>query len=123
MAIFSKKENTGTEETQAKASKPQTAGAHKPFATVIVQPRISEKSSHLSNAGKYVFNVLRDANKIEIKRSVEKAYHVTVTAVNIVNVKGKKRNFGRIAGRTSAFKKAVVTLKKGDKIEGATENI
>ncbi|MDE2311981.1 MAG: 50S ribosomal protein L23 [Patescibacteria group bacterium] len=90
---------------------------------VLWGPRVSEKSGRLTESGKYVFNVAKSANKVEIKKAVEKAYHVNVTQVNIINNKAKARNYGRAVGHTSPFKKAVITLKKGQKIEGATETI
>ena len=90
---------------------------------VLVQPRVSEKASRLSNQGKYVFLVSRSANKVSVKAAVEKAYKVKVTQVNITNTEGKKRTYGRVSGKMSDFKKAIVTLKEGDKIEGVTETI
>ena len=90
---------------------------------VLVQPRVSEKSGHLASLNKYVFKVLPTTNKVEVKKAVEAAYKVKVTGVNMVINKGKTRNFGRTVGRTSSFKKAIVTLKKGDKIEGLTDVI
>ena len=90
---------------------------------VLLQPRISEKSGHLANTGKYVFKVKTSANKVEVKKAVENAYKVKVVKVNIVNNQGKARQYAQRQGRTSGFKKAVVTLKAGDKIEGLTEVI
>jgi len=86
---------------------------------VILQPVISEKSIMQAENGVYTFKVAVNANKIEIKDAVEKLFKVTVTDVNIVNVKGKTRRFGRKGrmGKMSDFKKAIVSLKKGDKIE------
>jgi large subunit ribosomal protein L23 len=110
-------------EKSENAPKAAVAGGAKIFAQALLGPRISEKSSRLNGINQYVFNVLKSANKIEIKKAVEKVFHVGVTGVNIINVKGKSRNYGRTSGKTSAFKKAMVTLKKGDKIEGATETI
>ncbi len=90
---------------------------------ILVQPRVSEKASHLAGKGKYVFIVAPKANKVEVKKAIEKAYKVKVIQVNIINNKGKVRNFGRTTGRISGFKKAVVTLKQGDKIEDMTETV
>lgn len=112
MAIDEKKENTAAVQARGHV-----------VPAVLFGPRVSEKSSRLANGSKYVFNVTKTANKIEVKRAVEKAYHVNVVQVNISNTKGKTRNFGRIAGRTAGFKKAIVTLRAGQKIEGATETI
>ncbi|HVY67528.1 MAG TPA: 50S ribosomal protein L23 [Patescibacteria group bacterium] len=117
MAIFGKKEE---EKQQTAATQPVLSGQ---APAVLLQPRISEKASHLAGGNKYVFKIRSQANKVEVKKAVEAAYKVRVTGVNIINTQGKRRNFGRTQGRTSAFKKAVVSLKPGDKIEGLTETI
>ncbi|MCK9368733.1 50S ribosomal protein L23 [Candidatus Dojkabacteria bacterium] len=86
---------------------------------VLLQPVVSEKSYVLANSSnKYVFLVNKDTNKIEIKKEVEKKYKVKVLAVNIITRPGKmKREFKRNKKyRNEDEKKAVVTLKKGDKI-------
>ena len=77
----------------------------------------TEKGSNLLVQNKYLFKVSKDANKIDIKRSVEDIYSVHVKSVNIVNVKGKKRRVRLHQGMTSAWKKAIVTLKPESKIE------
>ena len=66
---------------------------------------------------KYVFNVRLDANKLEIKAAVEQAFDVDVVAVNTINMRGKVRRWGRKLGRTSAWKKAIVTLEEGQTID------
>ena len=66
---------------------------------------------------KYVFEVMKQANKAQIKESVQKAFKVTVTSINVVTVPAKPRGFGRLRGHRPAWKKAIVTLKPGDKIE------
>ncbi|MCL5666852.1 MAG: 50S ribosomal protein L23 [Patescibacteria group bacterium] len=120
MAIFSKKEEEAGNQQSVKRGAGKPAAA---FGGILVQPRVSEKASHLVQGNKYVFLVRKEANKILIKKAVEGVYKVRVTQVNVINNKGKARNYGRISGTTSGFKKAVVTLKQGDKIEGATETI
>ena len=84
---------------------------------VIQQPLITEKGSHLLAEGKYAFRVARGANKTQIKQAVEKAFNVQVLAVNVMNVKGKERRWGRRQVLRPAWKKAIVTLAAGDKIE------
>ncbi len=84
---------------------------------VIRRPVISEKSYDGINIGKYTFEVAIDANKIQIKNAVEESFKVTVTAVNTSTVKSKTKRLGRSVGKTRGWKKAVVTLKQGDKIE------
>ena len=114
MAIFGSK----TEE-ENKSSKEVLVNSVKnsPFAFVLVGPRISEKASKLNKESKYVFVVQNDANKISVKKAVEAVYKVKVLAVNIIKNSGKTKNFGRTSGRTSAFKKAIITLKPGQSIE------
>jgi large subunit ribosomal protein L23 len=85
-------------------------------------PRISEKAIALAENGTYVFDVPTSANKVEIAKAVAEAFKVEVADVNIMIVKGKLKRFKRMLGRQKDVKKALVTLKKGQKIalfEGA----
>ena len=124
MAIFSKKpENESEVQYKTEGSSSGSAAATLKIPTVLVQPRISEKSGHLAAMNKYVFIISKDANKVEVKKAVESFYKVKVVQVNVVNNQGKARTFGKTKGRTQAFKKAIVTLKKGDKIEGLTDTV
>ena len=84
---------------------------------VLRRPLITEKGTALQAGGKYGFEVARGANKHEIKQAVEKAFKVKVTAVNMMTVPGKKKRVGRREVLTQPWKKAIVTLKPGDKIE------
>lgn len=84
---------------------------------VIRRPLITEKNTSLQSAGKYVFEVAKESNKEQVKQAVEKAFKVTVTAVNIMTVRGQERRVGRRIVIGSSWKKAVVTLKPGDKIQ------
>jgi large subunit ribosomal protein L23 len=89
--------------------------------SVIKSPVITEKASRESEGlGKYSFAVDRRANKLAIKKAVESAFKVTVTKVNTVSRRGKLKRVRWQIGKTSDWKKAVVTLKKGDKIEYTT---
>jgi len=78
---------------------------------------ITEKYTALQAQGKYAFEVAREANKPQIKQAVEKAFKVGVTDVNVMIVPGKRRRLGRRQLPARPWKKAVVTLKPGDKIE------
>lgn len=89
---------------------------------VLVRPITSEKSYTLNPLGKYVFKVSAAANKISVRKAVQQVYGVTVVRVNILNVRGKVRAFGKTSGRTSAWKKAVVTLKDGQSIPSLNAN-
>ena len=84
---------------------------------VLCRPLITEKSSLLQVQGKYAFEVAGESNKNQIKQAVETAFKVDVTAVNIIMVPGKQRRVGRQQVLTPSWKKAIVTLKPGDKIE------
>ncbi|UCC90371.1 MAG: 50S ribosomal protein L23 [Dehalococcoidia bacterium] len=84
---------------------------------VLRRPVVTEKSTELQAQGKYAFEVARGANKPQIKQAVEKAFKVRVTAVNVVTVRGKLRRVGRRQVLTQPWKKAIVTLQPGDKIE------
>ena len=84
---------------------------------IIERPLLTEKSMDQSQAGKYTFRVSKDANKLEIANAIETIYTVKVVKVNTLNVKGKTRRVGRYPeGRTSDWKKAIVTLAKGQSI-------
>ncbi len=80
----------------------------------------TEKGTEMLTINKYIFHVASDANKIEIKNAVEELYNVTVVKVNTIKMHGKWRRLRFKAGKTPDWKKAVVTLKQGDKIEIAT---
>lgn len=88
------------------------------YTEILVRPIMSEKAYRLNPMGQYMFRVRKDANKISVRKAVESAFGVNVTRVNILNVRSKPRTFGKTAGRTSAWKKAFVTLKKGQTIGG-----
>ena len=99
--------------------------------TIIKRPLLTEKSTTLRETGgtnvvfgeddeyarKVVFEVSRDANKLEIRHAVETLFNVKVTDVHTMVVRGKKKRLGRYVGRRPSTKKAVVTLKSGDNIE------
>ena len=85
---------------------------------VIIRPVISEKSYGLiESEGQYTFQVDRRANKNQIKRAVEDAFDVSVAKVNTSNVKSKPKRQGLTRGRTATWKKAVVKLAEGERIE------
>lgn len=83
---------------------------------VLLSPRVTEKSTRVQADRQYVFRVCDDATKTEIAKAVELLFNVEVTAVQVCNVKGKTRNFGRTQGRRKSWKKAYVTLKEGQAI-------
>lgn len=87
------------------------------MSDVLLKPWITESSTNLVQLNKYVFLVSKDADKKKIAQAVESLYKVTVEAVNIINMPKKKRIYGKTSGWKAGFKKALVTLKKGDKID------
>lgn len=99
--------------------KENTGRAH----MVLKSHHLSEKTNLLAQNGRYVFVVAKSTNKIEVKKAVESVYEVHVASVNMVNVQGKARRQGRSRGFTSDWKKAVVTLKAGERIAALSEGV
>jgi large subunit ribosomal protein L23 len=90
---------------------------------ILKNHHLSEKTNQFSQSGRYVFKVAKSANKIAVKHAVESVYDVHVLAVNMINVPGKNRRQGRVTGRTQEWKKAMVTLKDGERISGLAEGV
>ena len=86
----------------------------------ILSPVVTEKSTNLSEFNKIVFKVDRGASKNSIKRSIEKIFKVNVIKVNTINVRGKTKLVRNKKSYKPGFKKAIVTLKKGQSIDLAT---
>ena len=85
---------------------------------VLRRPLVTEKSTAvLQVQNKFAFELAEQANKVQIKQAVEKAFKVNVSAVNVITVPGKTRRVGRQQVQTSSWKKAIVTLRPEDKIE------
>lgn len=85
---------------------------------IIVRPCISEKgSAHMELRNQYSFEVARSANKIEIRKAIENIFDVKVKHVQTMNVKGKARRMGWVRGRTPAWRKAIVRLAEGSRID------
>jgi len=90
--------------------------------SVIIKPIVTEKVNQLSDKfNRYGFKVKNEANKLEIKQAVEALYNVSVTEVNTMNYLGKSKSrytkSGVVSGKSPDFKKAIVTVKEGDKID------
>ena len=88
----------------------------KDYTDIIIAPVITEKSA-AAEKNVYTFKVASEANKIEIKKAIEEAFGVKVEKVNTLNTKSKAKRVGRYTGKTQTYKKAIVTLKDGEKIE------
>jgi large subunit ribosomal protein L23 len=106
-----KKESPTTKITQKKETKPTFTWR------ILKAPHITEKSTELARKNQYTFLVDKEANKIEIKRAIEEKYNVKVEKVRIIKMPGKRRRVGRTIGWKKGFKKAIVTIKEGQKID------
>ncbi len=85
---------------------------------VLVAPVISEKSTRLADTeNRYVFKVRKDATKPQVKRAVEQMFEVEVESVQLMNVKGKSKRFGRMLGKRPDWKKAYIRLKADQEID------
>ncbi|MCD4705588.1 50S ribosomal protein L23 [bacterium] len=84
---------------------------------ILVKPLITEKVTDLAVFSQYAFEVSIKANKIDIKKAIQEVYGVSPIAVNVINMRGKKVRSGKVSGMTKRWKKAIITLKKGEKIE------
>ena len=90
----------------------------KTLYNVLLAPLLTEKGTLLKEKdNKVVFKVARDANKIEIKKAVEEIFKVKVDSVSTMNCKGKLKRLGKYEGKRPDWKKAIVTLKKGEKLD------
>jgi large subunit ribosomal protein L23 len=88
------------------------------LSRILISPVVSEKSTRLADQSRQmVFKVLPDASKLEIRKAVEKMFDVSVSRVQVSNVKGKVKHFGQTMGRRSDWKKAYVTLAEGSDID------
>ncbi|MDD5145804.1 MAG: 50S ribosomal protein L23 [Candidatus Pacebacteria bacterium] len=117
--VFEKKEkvNIKDKKTEEKPAKEKAKKATGFYANILESPHITEKATDLSEKNQYVFKVFSKTNKKEIKNAVEEIYKVDVISVNIINIPDKKRRLGRTLGWKSGYKKAIVGIKAGQKIE------
>jgi large subunit ribosomal protein L23 len=83
----------------------------------LKQPHITEKAAVLSEEGKYVFEVFEKANKVDIAKAVKNVYNVTVEKVRIINIPKKRKRVRKGFAMTGGYKKAIVTVKKGQSID------
>src|SRR3990172_13033489 len=109
------KKKTERKEKEIQSQEPAThsAVAYK----ILVTPWITEAATAAMELNKYIFKVDPKSTKTQIKKAIEDLYKVKVVSVNTVKIARKARNYGRTPGWKAGFKKAVVTVKKGDKIE------
>ena len=127
MALFKRKKEERTEKeelkqidkepTQLPAAPSLPKGGDARSYQVILSPHITEKGTVLGQYNKYVFKIDQGANKIEVKKAVESLYKVEVARVHMAYAQSKSRQVGKYKGHKPGFKKAVVTLKEGSKID------
>ena len=84
---------------------------------IIMKPLVTEKVSGLGVLNKYVFAVAKNTNKIEVAKAIKEIYGIKPVGVNVIRMSGKKARYGRISGRRKDWKKAIVTLPKGETIK------
>ncbi len=85
--------------------------------TLIKHPHITEKSSLLAESNQYVFVVVPGATAPEVKKAIMATYKVKVAKVRMINAKPKEKRYGRTMGTKPGYRKAIVTLKKGEKLD------
>jgi large subunit ribosomal protein L23 len=112
-----KSEKKSEEIKKDTAIKPKTGKVKEFSYEAVKQPHISEKGSYLAEKDQYIFKVSPGYNKKEVQNAVEGIYGVDVLSVNIVKIPAKKRRLGRTEGFRKAYKKAIVKIKNGQKIE------
>ncbi len=99
------------------AGNQDTAAVKEVYYTVVSRPVITEKATMLSEQNKVVFRVAPTATKTQVKQAVEALFKVNVVSVNTINVEGKTKAFRNRMGKRDDFKKAIVTLAKGQSID------
>jgi large subunit ribosomal protein L23 len=105
------------EPTVAEVMDDVKAKKYHPSSHLLVKPLVTEKITYLQSDGKYGFEVRTEANKQEVKKAIEAIYGVHVVKVHMINCLGKDVRYGRMSGKRKDRKKAIVTLKKGERIE------
>lgn len=106
-----KKEATSQKISSVKKSYFDTVGK------ILISPHISEKGTLIGKQDQYIFRVTPKANKTEIKKAVKSLYGVDVLSVNIIKIPRKKRRLGRVSGFKKGYKKAIIKVKKNQKID------
>ncbi len=120
MAIFGTKKNTTENKVATKAIKvivPPTTEAVASVTGVIIRPRVTEKSGLMSQMGVYTFEVTKNANKNLVAKAIKALYKVTPIKVAIINSPAKKVFIRGRRGVSGGVRKAIITLKNGDKID------
>ncbi|MEK9183258.1 MAG: 50S ribosomal protein L23, partial [Patescibacteria group bacterium] len=108
---------TISEKTAEEMMKDVKTKKYHPASRLLLKPLVTEKITYLQSNGQYGFEVLPSANKLEVKKAIEAIYGVQVVKVRMINIMGKEVRYGRVFGQRKDRKKAIITLKKGERIE------
>ena len=111
------KEIKKIEKQTPKASKPRKKAAKESIYRILKAPHITEKATDLAKMNQYVFKVYPKTNKTEIKKAIEELYNVDVLDIKIINIPRKQRKVGKTSGWKKGYKKAIIKIEKGQKIE------
>lgn len=117
MGISFKKSKKQGESPAAAEKRGDSISANRKIVNVIKYPLVSEKAQSAQSRNQYIFLIDISANKNLVREEVERRYGVKVLKTNIVQIKGKPKRFRNIIGTKPKIKKAILTLKSGDKIE------
>ena len=112
-----KKEKVMEERRETKVSPGKKERKFGEVYRILKIPHITEKATALAGKNQYVFKIWPKANKVEVKKAIEDLFGVDVIGVRIINIPRKKRRLGRIEGFRRGYKKAIVRIKEGQKIE------
>jgi len=114
---FLNKAKKTTEKIKVQNKSENNKFEYKDAYRVLVKPINTEKSMDLAAFNQYIFEVAKDSNKVEIKKAIQFVYNVKPVKINTIKIKGKNVKYGKTKGRTKDWKKAIITLKQGEKIE------
>ena len=115
--IAEKKEEGAKPPTKMEAKRKREGRSPEIAYRILKAPQITEKATALTGKNQYTFKVWPGANKVEIEKAIEDLYGVEVISVKIIKVPRKRRRLGRIRGWRAGYKKAIVKIKEGQKIE------
>lgn len=112
-----KKPKKATKAEEPKKEKKAVQIISKKATHTLIEPIVTEKSAQLSDRGVIVFKVAEDANRVTVRNAFRELYKITPVKVNVMNVRGKSIRFGRTTGQTQNYKKAIITLPEGKRID------
>lgn len=110
------KKPTVFKQSKEEKKKPKTKISNTAYR-ILKSPHITEKATDLTKKNQYIFKIWPKANKIEVRKAVEEVFGVDVVSVRIIKIPRKRRRMGKILGWRKGYKKAIVKIKKGQKIE------